>query len=122
MPPGILQCVIMPVRATGAIVAAQQPSAAVSRHQQLHLLYAQQAIDELSAHVLLICERRGLDHDTLHWETAGREKLFDLTMEGTQPQVVHNRLWLGMQIDDVLGHAALLSTRGDFTIDFTNVN
>src|SRR5256714_14552021 len=59
-----------------------------------------------------MCERRGLDHHTLHREAAGREKLCDLTMKGTQPQVMRNRLWLGVQIDDVLGHGALHSTRG----------
>jgi hypothetical protein len=70
-----------------------------------------------------MCERRGLDHHTFHWETAGREKLFDLTMEGTQPQVMRNRLWLGVQIDDVLGHAALHSTcGGHIQYDFTNFN
>jgi hypothetical protein len=69
-----------------------------------------------------MCERRGLDHHTLHREAAGREKLFDLAMEGTQPQVMRNRLWLGVQIDDVLGHAALLPyVRSHIPFDFTNL-
>src|SRR5438270_10522073 len=53
MPLGVLQCVVMAVRAAGTILAAQQPSAAVSRHQQLHLFYAQQAIESRDQQTLL---------------------------------------------------------------------